>query len=323
MSLKRILANDGIDSQGKEMLEKAGFFVETQNADESQLVNTITQGKFDVLLVRSATKVTSSVIEACPNLKLIGRAGVGLDNIDLITAKSKGVKVINTPAASSQSVAELVLAHLFSGVRFLQDSNHRMRTEGDSQFGSLKKKYSAGIELRGKTLGIIGFGRIGQALGRMAAGMGMNVIASDPFITEAVLQVEIPMTQTTVPVKVKTVPLSDILMLSDFISIHVPGKVDGKAIIGEHEISMMKPGIGIVNAARGGVIDEDAILHGIDTGKIAFAGLDVFEGEPKPRPELLRNPRISVSPHIGAATSEAQERIGIEMADQIIEFFSA
>ncbi len=323
MSAKRILANDGIDSTGKEMLEKAGFFVETQKASENELINTINQGDFSVLLVRSATKVTSAVIAACPNLKLIGRAGVGLDNIDLNAAKASGIKVINTPAASSQSVAELVLAHLFSGVRFLQDSNFKMRTEGNTQFASLKKKYSAGTELRGKTLGIIGFGRIGQALGRMAAGMGMNVIASDPYITEATLDVEIPMTKTTVPVLVKTVPLDDILMLSDFISLHVPGKIDGKPLIGESEIAKMKPQIGLVNAARGGVVDEDAILHGIDTGKIAFVGLDVFEGEPAPRSELLRNPKISVSPHIGAATQEAQERIGVEMANQIIEFFAA
>jgi D-3-phosphoglycerate dehydrogenase / 2-oxoglutarate reductase len=320
--MKRVLANDGIDSTGKELLEKAGFFVETTKASDSQLVSTMNEGEFDVLLVRSATKVTASVIGACPGLKLIGRAGVGLDNIDLAAAKNNNIKVVNTPAASSQSVAELVLAHLFAGARSLQDSNHRMRLEGTTKFGELKKKYGSGIELRGKTLGIIGFGRIGQALARMAAGMGMNVIASDPFITEAVIHVEIPMTKSVVDVKIKTVPLNDILMLSDFISLHVPGKVDGKAIIGEHQLSMMKPGVGIVNASRGGVIDEDALLHALDTGKVGFAGLDVFEGEPSPRSELLSNSQISVSPHIGAATQEAQERIGIEMAEQIIAFFA-
>lgn len=323
MSNKRVLANDGIDALGKEMLENAGFFVETQKASEAHLIDTINQGNFDTLLVRSATKVTAAVIESCTNLKLIGRAGVGLDNIDLPTAKAKGVKVINTPAASSQSVAELVLAHLFSGIRFLHDANHKMRTDGATEFSSLKKKYSKGSELKGKTLGIVGFGRIGQALGSMAAGMGMNVIASDPYITEAAIEVDIPMVKTKVPIQVKTVPLRDILMLSDFISLHVPGKVNGKAIIGEHEISQMKPGVGLVNAARGGVIDEDAILHALDTGKLSFVGLDVFEGEPSPRPEMLRNPGISVSPHIGAATAEAQERIGKELADQIIGFYSA
>jgi D-3-phosphoglycerate dehydrogenase / 2-oxoglutarate reductase len=320
--MKRVLANDGIDIAGKELLEKAGFFVETHKASDNHLVSTINEGSFDVLLVRSATKVTSSVIASCPGLKLIGRAGVGLDNIDLAAAKDRNVKVVNTPAASSQSVAELVLAHLFSGARSLQDSNFTMRNEGTRNFGELKKKYSSGIELRGKTLGIIGFGRIGQALARMAAGMGMNVIASDPFITEAIIHVEIPMNKSIVDIKIKTVPLNDILMLSDFISLHVPGKVDGKAIIGEPQLSLMKPGVGIVNASRGGVIDEDALLHALDTGKVGFAGLDVFEGEPSPRTELLSNSLISVSPHIGAATQEAQERIGIEMAEQIIAFFA-
>jgi D-3-phosphoglycerate dehydrogenase len=320
--MKRVLANDGIDQAGKALLENAGFFVETKKAAEGHLIETINNGDYDVLLVRSATKVTANVISSCPNLRLIGRAGVGLDNIDLAAAKEKHLRVVNTPAASSQSVAELVLAHLFSGTRSLQDSNNQLRKEG-ADFNELKKKYGSGIELRGKTLGIIGFGRIGQSLARMAAGMGMNIIASDPFITEAILHIEIPINKSVVEVKIKTVPLNDVLMLSDFISLHVPGKVNGKALIGEAELSLLKPGVGIVNASRGGVIDEDALLHALDRGKIGFAGLDVFEGEPSPRSELLLHPRISVSPHIGAATQEAQARIGIEMAEQIIAFFAA
>jgi D-3-phosphoglycerate dehydrogenase len=320
--MKRVLANDGIDQAGKELLEKAGFFVETKKAAEGHLIETINEGNYDVLLVRSATKVSSNVINSCSNLRLIGRAGVGLDNIDLLAAKERNLRVLNTPAASSQSVAELVLAHLFTGARSLQESNHQLRKEG-ANFNELKKKYGSGIELRGKTLGIIGFGRIGQSLARMAAGMGMNIIASDPFITEATLHIEIPLNKSVVEVKVKTVPLDDVLMLSDFISLHVPGKVDGKALIGEAEFNLLKPGVGIVNASRGGVIDEDALLYALDTGKIGFAGLDVFEGEPSPRSELLLHPRISVSPHIGAATQEAQLRIGVEMAEQIIAFFAA
>lgn len=321
--MKRILANDGIDQAGKRILEEAGFFVETTKAVEGHLVETINQGDFDVLLVRSATKVTSNVIASCKGLKLVGRAGVGLDNIDLAAAEAAGIKVVNTPAASSQSVAELVLAHLFSGVRSLQDSNYRMRTEGHTHFSDLKKRYGSGIELKGKTLGIIGFGRIGQALASMAAGMGMEVIASDPFITEATIFVDIPMTKTKHAVIVKTKPVEEIYMLADFISLHVPGKVNGMAIIGEKEIAKMKPGVGLVNAARGGVIDEDALLHAIDKGKVAFAGLDVFENEPNPRTDILHHPNISLTPHIGAATQEAQERIGIEMAQRIIDFFQS
>ena len=321
--MKRILANDGIDPAGKRILEEAGFFVETTKAVEGHLVETINQGDFDVLLVRSATKVTANVISSCKGLKLIGRAGVGLDNIDLAAAEAAGIKVVNTPAASSQSVAELVLAHLFSGVRSLQDSNYRMRTEGETQFADLKKKYGSGIELKGKTLGIIGFGRIGQALASMAAGMGMEVIAADPFITEATIYVDIPMTKTKHAVIVKTKPVEEIYMLADFISLHVPGKVNGMAIIGEKEIAKMKPGVGLVNAARGGVIDEDILLHALDKGKVAFAGLDVFENEPNPRTDILHHPNISLTPHIGAATQEAQERIGIEMAQRIIDFFQS
>jgi D-3-phosphoglycerate dehydrogenase len=323
MIYKRVLANDGIDQAGKEILEKAGFFVETNKAAENHLIQTINDGNFDVLLVRSATKVTAAIIESCRGLKVIGRAGVGLDNIDLNAAKAAGIHVINTPAASSQSVAELVLAHLFSGVRYMQESNYIMRSAGQTQFAALKKKFGNGSELRGKTLGIIGFGRIGQALARMAAGMGMNVIATDPYIQEVTLHLEIPMAKTSIPLTIKTVSMEEVLENSDFISLHVPGKVNGKAVVGAQELSRMKSGAGIVNASRGGVIDEDALLHALDTGKLAFAGLDVFENEPTPREDLLKYSSISLSPHIGAATAEAQERIGIELASLLVDYFKS
>jgi D-3-phosphoglycerate dehydrogenase len=322
MILKKILANDGIDNLGKILLEEAGFFVETHKAPEGLLAETINDGNFEVLLVRSATKVTSSIIDACPSLKLIGRAGVGLDNIDVKYAESKGIKVVNTPASSSQSVAELVFAHLFSGVRFLQESNYLMRSQGDTHFGELKKKFGAGTELKGKTIGIIGFGRIGQAVARMAIGLGMNVVASDPFITEAIIQLHILPTGQDIPVTIRTCSLDEVFQKSDFISLHVPGKVNGNAVIGQSEISKMKKGVGLVNASRGGVIDEDALIFSLDTGQVAFAGLDVFENEPTPRADLIQHVGISVSPHIGAATQEAQERIGREMAENIIQFFA-
>lgn len=322
MANKRVLANDGIDKLGKQLLEAAGFFVETTKALEGQLIETINSGNFDVLLVRSATKVTAEVLDACSGLKLVGRAGVGMDNIDLKHAQVKGVKVVNTPASSSQSVAELVFAHLFSGVRFLQDSNHLMRSQGDTHFADLKKKYGAGIELSGKTMGIVGFGRIGQAVARMAIGLGMNVVASDPFIKEATIVLHIRPIAKDVEVKIQTSSLDEVLEKSDFISLHVPGKINGQSLISESELSKMKMGVGLVNAARGGVIDEDALLIALESGRVSFAGLDVFENEPKPRTDLLQHSKISVSPHIGAATQEAQERIGREMADNIIQFFS-
>lgn len=322
MAYKRILANDGIDKLGKALLEEAGFFVETNKVAQEQLAETLNSGNFDVLLVRSATLVRQDIIDNCPNLKLIGRAGVGMDNIDVAYAREKGMQVVNTPASSSQSVAELVFAHLFSGVRFLQDSNYLMRLQGDTDFANLKKKYAAGIELNGKTIGIIGFGRIGQALARMALGLGMHVVAFDPFIAEVTIQLHIAHTGQDIPVVIQTCSIEEVLQKSDFLSIHVPGKINGKAVIGKEELMQMKKGVGLVNTARGGVIDEDQLLEFLNNGHVAFAGLDVFENEPKPRADLLKHTGISVTPHIGAATQEAQERIGKEMADNIIQFFS-
>jgi len=318
--MKRILANDGIDQAGKAMLEKAGFFVETTKAPEGKLAESINEQNFDVLLVRSATKVTAELMQACPGLKLIGRAGVGLDNIDLKAAQAQGIKVVNTPAASSQSVAELVFAHLFGGVRLLHQANHRMREE-NVQFSSLKKEYSAGIELQGKTLGIIGFGKIGQAVASMALGLGMKVLATATSVRDVTVHLNIPQAGKPIPVSLRTCNLDEVLTQADFISLHVPGKVAGKALIGREEIKKMKKGVAIVNVSRGGVLDEDALLQGLNDGHIRFVGLDVFENEPNPRPELLKHMGISLSPHIGGSTAEAQERIGLEMASAIITFF--
>jgi D-3-phosphoglycerate dehydrogenase len=318
----KILANDGIDASGKHLLEKAGFHVETTKIPQDQLALGINAGGYEVILVRSATKITADIIDTCPGIRLLGRAGVGMDNIDIKHAESKGIKVFNTPAASSQSVAELVLSHLFSGVRFLQDSNHRMRTEGTTAFNELKKHYSAGSELQGKTLGIIGFGRIGQALARMAIGMGMKVSASDPFLEEVELTITFAQDGSSHKLRIKTVPVEALLSQSDFVSLHVPGKVNGNAVLGAEELRMMKRGAGVVNASRGGVIDEDALLDALHSGHLAFAGLDVFENEPAPRADILAHPRISVSPHIGASTAEAQERIATELAQTIIAFYT-
>lgn len=319
----KILANDGIDALGKTLLEQAGFFVETTKAPEGKLIETINQGGFEVVLVRSATKITADVMDACPGMKLIGRAGVGLDNIDTAHAKSKGMVVFNTPASSSQSVAELVMAHLFTGVRWLQDSNFKMRETGATQFNALKKQYSAGSELQGKTLGIIGIGRIGQAVARMAIGMGMKVLAYDPFLESVDLMLHLAQTGQQIPVRIQTQDLDSLLASSDFITLHVPGKINGKAVIDAEAFSKMKSGAGLVNAARGGVVDEDALLDALESGKLAFAGLDVFENEPTPRTDLLRHSRISVSPHIGASTAEAQERIAEELARFIIQHYQA
>ncbi|WP_417290865.1 D-2-hydroxyacid dehydrogenase [Corallibacter sp.] len=311
----KVLANDGISNSGIEALEQGGFEVSTTTVAQEQLINYINDNAIDVLLVRSATKVRKDLIDACPDLKVIGRGGVGMDNIDVEYARGKGIHVINTPAASSHSVAELVFAHLFGGVRFLHDSNRNMPLDGDTQFKSLKKNYAKGMELKGKTLGIIGFGRIGREVAKIALGVGMRVVASDKFVGKADIKVEFYNGQF-INVEIETEPMKDVLKHADFISLHVPAQ-DGY-IISDKEFEIMKDGVGIINAARGGVIDEVALIKAIESGKVAFAGLDTFEEEPTPAIQVLMNGKISLTPHIGAATNEAQDRIGLELASQII-----
>lgn len=311
----KVLANDGISKSGILALEKGGFEVITTKVAQEQVANFINEHKVAVLLVRSATKVRKDIIDQCPSLKVIGRGGVGMDNIDVDYARANGKHVINTPASSSESVAELVFAHLFSGVRFLHDSNRNMPLEGDTNFEGLKKAYANGIELRGKTLGIIGFGRIGQAVAKMALGLGMKVIAADKFLGKAEIKVDFYNGQFII-VEIETEPIEDLLKHADFITLHVPAQ-DGY-VIGKNEFNAMKDHVGIVNCARGGVIDEVALIEALDNKKVLFAGLDVFENEPTPEITILMHPKISLTPHIGAATEEAQDRIGTELAEQII-----
>ena len=310
----KVLANDGISKTGIDSLESSGFKVITTTVAQEQLINYINENTIDVILVRSATKVRKDIIDSCPSLKIIGRGGVGMDNIDVEYARSKDLKVINTPAASSASVAELVFAHLFGGVRFLYDANRNMPLDGDSKFKELKKNYSGGRELRGKTLGIIGFGRIGQEVAKIGLGIGMNVIAADKFTEEATVTVSLFNGQS-IAVSIKTESLNDVLGKSDFISLHVPAQKE--YVIDAGAFSKMKKGAAIVNAARGGVVDEVALIDSLESGHLSFAALDTFENEPKPEIKLLMHDKISLTPHIGAATLEAQDRIGEELAAQI------
>jgi D-3-phosphoglycerate dehydrogenase len=312
----RILANDGIDPIGKALLERAGFVVDTETVPQDKLIEALQN--YDGLTVRSATKVRKDVIDQCPNLRLIGRGGVGMDNIDVDYARSKGIAVVNTPAASSLSVAELVFGHLFTGVRFLQDSNRRMPQDGTTQFNALKKAYAKGVELRGKTIGIIGFGRIGREVATMALGLGMNVLAYDlfPFTGNISLQFQ---GGKSIDIPVETVSLDQVIRNSDFITLHTP--FSERPILGQAEFDLMKNGVGVVNCSRGGIIDEQALIAALDSGKVAFAGLDVFDNEPTPLEAILQHPKISLTPHIGAATNEAQERIGTELANLIVDYF--
>ncbi|WP_236974344.1 D-2-hydroxyacid dehydrogenase [Membranihabitans maritimus] len=314
----KILANDGIHADGKLLLEDAGYELHTEKIPQDELPSKLNE--YDVIIVRSATKVRKDLIDQAPNLKIIARAGVGLDNIDVEYAQEKGIKVINTPAASSLSVAELVFAHIFSIARFLNNSHREMPVKGNTDFKKLKKAYSGGFELKGKTLGIVGLGRIGREAARIGLAMGMKVLAADPMVDEVDIEVKLFDTYgVTASAKIDTVSMKDLLKGSDIITLHVPGGQG--ALIGKEELDQMKDGIVLVNAARGGVIDETVLLEGLESGKILAAGLDVFEGEPTPKQELLEHPRISVSPHIGASTNEAQANIGRELADKIIEFF--
>ena len=315
----KVLANDGIATSGVVALENAGFEVILKTVAQEQLEEFINKNEVDVLLVRSATTVREALIDACPSLKIIGRGGVGMDNIDVNYARNKGLKVINTPAASSHSVAELVFAHLFGMVRFLHDSNQNMPLEGDSKFKELKKAYAKGVELKGKTLGILGFGRIGQATAKIGLGVGMKVVAFDPFIDTANIQLDFFDGQH-VNFTIDTTSKEDVLEQADFISLHVPAQKE--YVIGAKEFAIMKQGAGIVNAARGGVIVAFRLVEAIEAGKISNAALDVFENEPSPEIQLLMNRNISLTPHIGAATQEAQNRIGEELATQIIEILA-
>jgi D-3-phosphoglycerate dehydrogenase len=310
----KILANDGLSESGIDALTQSGFEVLTINVAQEQLADYINQNNVVGLLVRSATTARKELIDACPGLKLIGRGGVGMDNIDVDYAKSKGIHVINTPAASSASVAELVFAHLYGGVRFLYNSNRNMPLEGEANFKGLKKAYTKGVELRGKTLGIIGFGRIGQEVAKIGLGVGMKIIASDKFIEQANITVALS-TGDQIEVTIKTESFDRLIAESDFISLHVPAQKS--YVIDAAVLAKMKEGAGIINAARGGVIDEVALVDALDSGKLSFAALDTFENEPKPEIKLLMHDKISLTPHIGAATLEAQDRIGEELASQI------
>jgi len=297
----KILITDGLSKEGQAILRQAGIEFDIQFYEPAELLKVIPA--YDGILVRSATNVPREVIDAGKKLKVIARGGAGIDNIDHKYARSIGIPVLNTPAANSHSVAELVFAHLFALARFIPQANITMR-EGKWE----KKAYAKGLELAGKILGIVGFGKIGQIVARLAHGLGMQVIVYD-----------IAETKTDLPIRMVSFP--DLLKNSDFITLHVPKQA--QPLIGVSEIEMMKPGVFIINCARGNVVDEKALLKGLKSGKIGGAGLDVYAEEPTQNLELVRHPRVSVTPHTGASTIEAQERVGVEIATKIVTTLTA
>ncbi|MBK6363231.1 MAG: D-2-hydroxyacid dehydrogenase [Saprospiraceae bacterium] len=308
----KVLVNDGIEESGKKIMEEAGIFVDTNSVSQEKLSEVLPQ--YDAICVRSNTKVRKDLIDLCPNLKAIGRGGVGLDNIDVEYAKSKGIAVINTPAASSRSVAELVFAHALSVSRFLHMAHKEMPVSGHDQFSTLKKNYAAGFEMTGKTMGVFGLGKIGQELVSIALGFGMDVLAYDPFVPSVDIQIGSP----SLGMKHQIISTNKLAVLrnSDYISLHIPAL--DTPILDEEAFAIMKEGVIIINASRGESVDEEALLKYLDNGKIAMAGLDVFMGEPKPDERLLHHPKISTSPHIGASTLEAQNKIGIELGKKMV-----
>lgn len=312
----KILANDGLSKSGIDALEKGGFEVLDVKVAQNQLENYINENNIDALIVKSLTEVRDDLIDECPSLKLIGFAGVGMDTIDVEYAIDKGLHVINAPEASTVSVAEMVFAHLFGMVRFLHSANREMPLEGDSRFRELKKAYSEGTELRGKKLGIIGFGSIGQEVAKIAIGIGMEVIAIDDNITSESITLNFFNGQK-INFNIDMSTKDELLKEADFITINIPEQ-EGY-VIDADEIEKMKDGVGIINTSRGSNLNEVALINAIESGKIQFAGLDVFESEPNPEIKLLMNPDLSLSPHIGAGTLEAEERVGLEIAKQIIE----
>lgn len=313
----KILANDGIHPDGKTLLEEAGYQVDTDKIPQDQLAEKLPE--YDVVIVRSATKIRKDLIDQCPNLKIIARAGVGLDNVDHEYAREKGLAVFNTPAASSKAVAELAFTHMFNLARLVHLSNHQMRS-ADSDFKQLKKNYSKGVQLRGKTLAVVGFGRIGQEVARIGLALGMRVLPTDPMVDSADIDITLyEPSNLSLKVKIDTVDWEEALTNADFITFHVPGI--GRPLLGKEEFAKMKNNVIIVNTARGGIVEEQALLEALNSGEVAGAGLDVFENEPTPMRELVEHPKVSVTPHIGASTVEAQANIGLELADKILAFF--
>lgn len=299
----RVLVSDPLADDSVAAMRQAGLTVDVKtDLSPDELAKEIVN--YDAIVVRSATKLRAPIIDSASNLRLIVRAGVGMDNIDVDYARSKHIEVRNTPAASSSSVAELALGHLLSLARYIGRGTVSLKN------GSWEKKALKGVEIEGKTLGIIGIGRIGQLLAKKAKALGMEIIAFDKFIS-----------QSPLPELVTMVSFDRLLKESDFISLHIPFDPKEGAVIGRDEFALMKDSVRIINCARGGVIDEVALAEALASGQVAGAALDVFAAEPPDvNDALFSQPSLSLSPHIGAATVEAQGRVGKEAAEIVIEF---
>ncbi|MFK7049285.1 D-3-phosphoglycerate dehydrogenase [Flavobacterium columnare] len=310
----KILANDGLSSQAISLLKKNGFEVLTTKVAQEQLSNYINNNQIEILIIQNATKINQSIIDTCSNIKVIGKLG-----IEMITPNLPDTIIfLNTPNAPVNAVAELAIGHLISGARYLHDSNRNMPLEGDTHFHELKKVYGNGLELKGKTLAIIGLGKIGKAVAQKALGLGMKVIATAKETKQIPIEFEFFSGQKiTIPIDV--MPLENILPLADFISLHVPEQ--NNYLLTATEFEKMKQGVGIINCSKGELINEVDLINYLENKKISFAGLDVFQGEPNPAVQLLMHPDISLTPHVGGTTSEILEKMSMEMAHKIIDLY--
>jgi D-3-phosphoglycerate dehydrogenase / 2-oxoglutarate reductase len=295
-----ILITDGLGENGQSILRAAAAVDDQSGISPADLLKAV--GKFDALVIRGRTRVTPDVFDAAGRLKVVGRAGVGVDNIDLAAAKAHNVTVVNAPTSTTTAGAELAFGLLLALAREIPRADEAMKA------GNWLKKEFEGVELNGKTLGIVGYGRIGRELGKRAAAFGMSVVAYDPFISEEAVEAA----------GGESVSIQDLFQWADFISLHLPYNVHTRDLIGPLAFSEMKDGVRIVNAARGGIIDENALLDALNSGKVAGAALDVFSSEPPGLTDLVKHPHVICTPHIGAQTAEAQVRAAEDIAHEVL-----
>ncbi len=314
----KVLVNVGISANAISLLEESNFEVITTKVAQEQLENYINDEHINAILISNSTEITQELIDGCPSLNLIGCSGINLNNIDVQYAKDQGLHVINTPEAVANSIAELVFAHVLGMARNLHQSNREMPLEGDSNFKDLRKLYW-GNELRGKTIGLIGMEQTAIATAKVALGMGMKVLMFDYEPKEISVEFEFFDGQTT-NFSFNSVDINELLTESDFISVHVPNKET--PILSTPQFEKMKDGVGIINCTYSGLIDEIALVTSIEKEKVRYAALDVFESEPNPEIQLLMNTSLSLSPNLGTATLETQDKIGIELATQLTALLS-
>lgn len=317
--MKKILINTDFSSFQIETLKKENFEVQNINVADSQLIKFINEEQFSALIISSKSIDYKQILDNCPSIQIIGQLGGEIDKKDILYAQNKGVTIVNAWTSAVKSVAEMVFAHLFSGARFLHQSNREMPLQGDTDFNILHEEYSFGVELEGKTLGILGFGKIGQEVAKKAISLGMNVLAYDIEPKKVDLEFNF-LNQHQFSINIKTTSKEEVLQGSDFITIHTPPSKEN--VLEVQDFEFLKEGVGVINVARNNAFDENILMEYLEEGKVSFAGLDTFNGEPSPSVHLLMNENISLSPRISAYTLDSFERACGEVALQVSDFLN-